>query len=57
MATREWTQFDIEAAAEATAIHALRKMRPQGIKPKKAKGVMNHRTVANARLIDNLLLA
>ena len=37
MATREWTQFDIEAAAEATAIHALRKMRPQGIKPKKSK--------------------
>ncbi len=37
MATREWTQFDIEAAAEATAIHALRKMRPQGIKPKKQK--------------------
>ncbi|KKN55707.1 hypothetical protein LCGC14_0580090 [marine sediment metagenome] len=57
MATRQWDKFDIEAAAEGQANRVLREMRPQITKPKKVRGLLNRQTVANARIIDNILLA
>jgi len=57
MATREWDKFDIEAESEGQANKVLRSMRPNGVKSKKMRGILNRQVVANARIIDSILLA
>jgi len=57
MATRNWDKFDIEAESEGQANKVLRSMRPNGVKSKKMRGILNRQVVANARIIDSILLA
>ena len=54
---RQWDKFDIEAEKEGQANKVLRSIRPNIVKPKKMRGLLNRQTISNARIIDNILLA